>query len=98
MATILVPTILEDIHAVAVAVALERMGHRPVRWFCGDFPELSAGSFSCGHHGMESLRFNDYFGNLSLNEIDVFWNRRIGTPALKYPLQESDKSVATNES
>jgi hypothetical protein len=97
MATVLVPTILEDIHAASVAVVLEQMGHRPIRWFCGDFPERSAASFSVGH-GVSALQFQDYFGSLSLDDVDVFWNRRLGTPIVKFPLCESDKDVATSES
>jgi glutathione synthase/RimK-type ligase-like ATP-grasp enzyme len=98
MATILIPTILQDVHAAAVAVGLERMGHRPIRWFCGDVPQLSAASLWLGGTGRKSLRLQDYFGALSLDEVDVFWNRRLGEPVVNYPLVESDKQVAASES
>jgi glutathione synthase/RimK-type ligase-like ATP-grasp enzyme len=98
MATVLIPTILQDVHAAAAAVALERMGHRPIRWFCSDVPQLSAASLRLNCNGLESLLFHDYFGALALDEVDVFWNRRLGDPVVTHPLVEADKNVAASES
>ena len=42
MASILIPTIADDVHAAAVAHVLSQLGHRAVRWFCADFPQRSS--------------------------------------------------------
>ena len=94
MTTILIPTILDDIHAAAVALALDQMGHRPVRWFCCDFPELSMSSFSIGANVGSTLQIRDYFGTLCVDEVDVLWYRRVGSPTLTSPMAESDREFA----
>jgi hypothetical protein len=97
MTTILIPTILEDIHAAAVALALDQMGHRPVRWFCCDFPEVSTSSFSIGTNVGSTLQIRDYFGSLCVDEVDVLWHRRVGSPILTSPMAESDREFAARE-
>jgi hypothetical protein len=97
MTTILIPTVLEDIHAAAVALALDQMGHRPVRWFCCDFPEVSTSSFSIGTNAGSTLQIRDYFGTLCVDEVDVLWHRRVGSPTLTSPMAESDREVAARE-
>ena len=96
--TLLIPTIVDDVHAAAVSVALERMGHRGVRWFCGDVPERSAASFSLGGIAPESLSLQDGGARLDLDEIDVFWNRRLGAPIITADLLDCDKEIAARES
>jgi hypothetical protein len=97
MTTILIPTILEDIHAAAVALALDQLGHRPVRWFCCDFPEVSTSSFSVGPNAGSTLQIRDYFGTLCVDEVDVLWHRRVGSPTLTSPMAESDREIAARE-
>jgi len=36
--TILIPTQVEDVHALAVSAVLSQWGHHPVRWFGADYP------------------------------------------------------------
>jgi hypothetical protein len=97
MTTILIPTVLEDIHAAAVALVLEKMGHRPVRWFCCDFPEVATSSLSICTNAGSTLRLKDYFGTLDIDEVDVFWHRRVGPPTLTSPMAEGDRAVAARE-
>ena len=44
MQKILIATVVGDIHATAVAVALERMGHGPLLWYASDVPVQAAAS------------------------------------------------------
>jgi hypothetical protein len=97
MTTILIPTILEDIHAAAVALALDQTGHRPVRWFCCDFPEVSTSSFSIGANVGSTLQIRDHFGTVRVDEVDVLWHRRVGAPTLTSPMAESDREFAARE-
>jgi hypothetical protein len=97
MTTILIPTIPADLHAAAVAHVLQRMGHRPIRWFCGDLPQCSTMSFSIGC-GAEVLHAADPLGPIALDEADVFWNRRIAAPAIDQPMPAGDRAVALRES
>ncbi len=98
MATILIPTISGDVHAAAVAHVLERMGHRPVRWFCADFPERSTISVSPCAEPTALLNANDADGALPLSQVDIFWNRRIGQPMLGASLPDADRRYALRES
>jgi hypothetical protein len=97
MATILISTIPADQHAAAVACVLQRMGHRAIRWFCGDLPQRSTMSFAIGA-GAGVLQAADALGTLALQEADVFWNRRIGSPTIDEPMSPSDCAVALRES
>ena len=97
MATILIPTIPADLHAAAVACVLQRMGHRAIRWFCGDLPQRSTMSFAIGG-GAGVLHAADALGPLALQEADVFWNRRIAAPTIDKPIPPSDRTVALRDS
>jgi hypothetical protein len=98
MTTILIPTIQDDIHAAAVARVLEDMGHRPIRWFCGDVPEACMASFSIGSKAPESASLREAASLLEIDGIDVFWNRRIGEPVIKSDLAPGDKEISERES
>jgi len=73
------------------------MGHRAIRWFCGDLPQRSTMSFTIGGDpGV--LHAADPLGPLALQEADVFWNRRIASPVIDEPMPPSDRAVALRES
>jgi glutathione synthase/RimK-type ligase-like ATP-grasp enzyme len=97
MATILIPTIPGDLHAAAVAHVLQRMGHRAIRWFCGDLPQRSTMSYSIAG-GTASLQAAGPLGRLAIEGAHVLWNRRIGAPSIKEPMPASDRAVALRES
>jgi hypothetical protein len=97
MARILIPTIADDVHAAAVAQVLERLGHRPVRWFCADFPQRSTISLMPSAAGTERLQCSATGADLALSDIDIFWNRRIGSSVLETPMQEGDRRYALRE-
>ena len=98
MATILIPTIQDDIHAAAVALVLDKAGHCPIRWFCGDLPQTCTASYSVATRTPETMSLHDSRSELPLDDVDVFWNRRIGAPIVKQALVPSDKQVATEQS
>lgn len=98
MTTILIPTVQDDIHAAAVAQALEHMGHRAIRWFCADLPQRCAASFAIADDAAASISFEDELEQQTIDGIDVFWNRRVGQPIIGQQLLPSDRQVAFNES
>ena len=78
MTNVLIPTIQDDIHAAAVALALSRAGHRAIRWFCSDLPQRCAASFAPGDGAgglMPDIAIEDGCGPLPLQSVDVLWNR-----------------------
>jgi glutathione synthase/RimK-type ligase-like ATP-grasp enzyme len=97
MATILIPTIQDDVHAAAVARVLEDRGHRPIRWFCGDIPSAGMATFAIGNAAPVSTELRDAAARISLDEVDVFWNRRVAPPILKEGLVAADREFATRE-
>lgn len=98
MATILIPTIQDDIHAAAVARVLGDMGHRPIRWFCGDLPEAGTATFAVGDAGPVTLQPGaGVDDDLAIDSVDVLWNRRVGAPVLRRALVAGDKEFAIRE-
>lgn len=98
MATILIPTIARDVHAAAVALALEQRGHRPIRWFCADFPEQCSISMSPDGDAPTQLAVRDAHGVLFDTLPDIYWNRRLSPPVLGPGLPEGDRQFALRES
>jgi hypothetical protein len=98
MATILIPTIARDVHAAAVALALEQLGHRPIRWFCADFPEQGSISMSPDADAAARLAVTDAQGLLFDTLPDIYWNRRLSAPVLGPGLPEGDRQFALRES
>ncbi|MFN7220899.1 MAG: hypothetical protein ACK5UX_09700 [Burkholderiales bacterium] len=96
--TILIPTIVDDIHAAAVEVALERMGHRPLRWFTSNLPERTTCVMDLNEAGPPDFVIYDYFGEIHASDVDIFWNRRIGKPVIESSLHPSDAGVVKIES
>lgn len=98
MASILIPTIPDDLHAAAVAHVLERMGHQPIRWFCSDFPQQCTISMSPQDRAETSPCVVEGRGGLPFTQADIFWNRRIAQPTISSELQEGDQRFAMRES
>lgn len=100
MKTILIPTFVKDIHATAVEIQLKKMGHRVIRWFGADFPELSSLAVCGSNFDKSFIQFKEGNENhrISLSEIDIFWNRRHSKPIITAPLLHSDNDIAIQES
>lgn len=93
MVRVLIPTYGGDVHATAVAVALERKGHQAVLWHATDFPSRQVASIRITQsgHGWE-VRGTD------LHEVegtfDVVWFRRPTYPVLPEALEPGDRKAA----
>jgi hypothetical protein len=98
MATVLIPTIPDDMHAAAVACVLERLGHRAIRWRCADFPERSTISVAPDAGAQALVEVADAAGTLTTARPDVFWNRRIAPPVIGPGLPDGDRRFALRES
>jgi glutathione synthase/RimK-type ligase-like ATP-grasp enzyme len=98
MATILIPTFVSDLHATAATLYLERMGHKVVRWFGADFPEVSSISIAPADRSSSFISLGESGSMARLSEIDVFWNRRHSEPVIQRPLVDSDHELAMRES
>ncbi len=98
MQRILIATVVGDIHATAVAVALERMGHRPVLWYASDVPVQAAASI----HLPATAADQTVTASLELpggieDGFDSYWHRRRGDPVVDVPLLSSDRHIAERE-
>ena len=98
MSVILIPTVVEDIHAYAAAIVLERMGHRALLWHCSDLPERESASVQVGPRQPTRLSLHSHEFDGALDDVDVFWNRRIGTPVVQTELLACDRVIAVNQS
>lgn len=98
MSTVLIPTIPADAHAAAVALVLEEMGHRPLRWFCQDLPEFGTASFFIGKESQRVPVRDGAGAPMEIQDVDVFWHRRVGEPVIRnFNVQASDRKVAFRE-
>ncbi|HET9638944.1 MAG TPA: hypothetical protein VFP12_07045 [Allosphingosinicella sp.] len=94
---ILILAALNDVHASAVAAALEALGHR-CRIFRGDeFP--ASAQVSLSHPDGEAwVREHPDSEPLAWSQIRVVWNRRRGTPRAPAWLAEPDRDPAVRAS
>lgn len=104
MCRILIATVVGDIHATAVAVALRRMGHQPLLWYTSDLPVRAAASVEFGPHTDDGsqvplieLPFEPHVDH-EVRDIDAYWHRRRGEPIVDVPLHASDRAIAERES
>jgi glutathione synthase/RimK-type ligase-like ATP-grasp enzyme len=95
MTRVLIPTHPGDVHAVAVALALEDRGHEAVEWLGSDFPTLQSASIG--------LRGGEIDWEITGPEIaarppfDVVWLRRKTPALLPDSLHPGDLPVARRE-
>ena len=99
MQKILIATVVGDIHATAVAVALERMGHGPLLWYASDVPVQAAASI---HLPAIAAAVSDISLSLpnavcTTGAFDTYWHRRRGEPVIDVPLLASDRDIAERE-
>jgi glutathione synthase/RimK-type ligase-like ATP-grasp enzyme len=98
MKTVLIPTIQNDVHAAAVSLVLQQMGHQPVRWFCQDLPEAATASFRMGGRSRRVAIREGGAPPCDLSQVDVLWNRRVEAPVVKNSkVRPSDRQVARSE-
>src|SRR6185295_7281062 len=97
MARILIPTHLQDVHAIGVAHVLRTKGHDAILWYGSDFPSREVASLDIPAD--ESWSWEVKSGALGLlNEnFDVIWYRRAASPVLPDDMHPGDRKVALAE-
>lgn len=103
MQRILIATVVGDIHATAVAVALERMGHRPLLWHASDVPVQAAASIhlpaSTAAEATVDISLDLPTALFPPSGFDTYWHRRRGEPVVDdVPLLACDRDIAERES
>jgi len=96
---ILIPTIYNDVHAIAVEIALRRQGHIVQRWCVAALPSESTLSLRCSpvRTSVEMLPMRESDAVLD-GGVDVLWNRRLGVPRItESMLPASDKAIALRD-
>jgi glutathione synthase/RimK-type ligase-like ATP-grasp enzyme len=99
MKTFIIATVAPDLHAAIVAVALQQLGERCVRWMSSDL----AAQHVCVELGakQQSMHISSADINFASDIIDqdsVLWNRRIARQLSCDPdLCAADKAVAESE-
>jgi glutathione synthase/RimK-type ligase-like ATP-grasp enzyme len=90
---ILIPTYSNDVHATAVATALERKGHQPVLWHGADFPTRQCASIKVTQDA-----FSWQVQGVGLDEpagpFDVVWFRRPTQSVVPQDLYPGDRQIA----
>lgn len=82
---VLIPTYVNDIHAKAVEIALERKGHQATLWFAADFPNRQRSSISLDPSDPDASLSWEIRGpaeDLCDEPFDVVWFRRPTEPEL----------------
>ena len=95
MARFLIPTHPGDVHAVAVALALEARGHEAVEWFGSDFPTLQSASIDL--RGTVTGWEISGPGIAAGPPFDTVWLRRPTPAVLPSGLHPADRPVARRE-
>lgn len=100
MVRILVPTIVNDVHAIAVDIALARKGHEAVLWHGADFPTRQNTSVAISADQAFSWQIDGPGLSLNRDDFDVVWFRRPVSPVFPddLDLDPSDRYIAERES
>ncbi|MBT2246610.1 hypothetical protein JQK15_24195 [Sphingobium sp. BHU LFT2] len=82
MKNILIPTQSNDIHALAVFCALERLGAKPIMIHGADFPSRQFNSVNISNEIGLDCRFEGNDFDFNFSDISVVWNRRLTAPVI----------------
>ncbi|WP_462164353.1 hypothetical protein [Pseudoalteromonas xiamenensis] len=99
MITVFIPTLVADIHALAVKWALEKKGHKAIIWYGNDLPDRASISIDCGLDNQSIISVQNSEMELSDidNTVDVVWLRRPSRAQLPEDIHDSDAIVAQRE-
>ncbi len=99
MSRVLIPTHVDDVHAIAVAAALRKEGHEVALWHGADYPSRQVASISVSEE--EGMRWYIEGPEIALDNepFDVVWMRRPTQPVLPLDseLHPGDRHVAERE-
>jgi len=96
MTRVLIATHTGDIHATAVARAIEDKGHQAVLWHERDYPTQQVGSLSIMPKGPLTIHMAGPGLDLS-GDFGAIWVRRSGGPVLPEDMHAGDRIVAKRE-
>jgi hypothetical protein len=94
---ILIITEADDLHAIAIAEALERKGGQVTLWATSDFPSRSEESICFAADGIKTLRIECTDLSLFNPAFDVVWRRRPTYVLDLKSLHPADRSFADSE-
>jgi hypothetical protein len=94
---ILITTKLDDLHAEAVAMALEQRGHHAWLVHGADFPQRQCATLAYGRHEVHCEQYGAMLPGFDPGAVDVVWNRRRGWPQLSPTLHPDDRGFAWRE-
>ncbi|CCQ11280.1 hypothetical protein PALB_21670 [Pseudoalteromonas luteoviolacea B = ATCC 29581] len=99
MITVFIPTVVADIHALAVKWALEKKGHKAIIWYGNDLPDRASISIECGSDNQYVISVQNSEVELSDidSAIDIVWLRRPSRVQLPEDIHDSDVIVAQRE-
>lgn len=87
---VLIPTQVNDTHAIAVAMALQQKGHHAIRWFVADFPNKQRASIELANEVSTRISVSGSEFEEEFNDIDVVWFRRPTLPTAPTHIHEDD--------
>src|SRR4051812_3408814 len=93
---ILILTQINDVHAAAVELALERRGAGASLVLCGDFPTRLSGSICLGQARGRAV-LCDGERDICDGDVDVVWYRRPARPQLPDDMHPGDRQIAIDE-
>ncbi|HTA66269.1 MAG TPA: hypothetical protein VK753_12270 [Xanthomonadaceae bacterium] len=94
---ILITTRLDDMHAEAVAMALEQRGHRVSLVHGADFPQRQCATLAFDSHELPGEQYGALLPDIDPTAVDVVWNRRREWPQLPPSLHADDREFARRE-
>lgn len=98
MTCTLIPTMVGDVHAAAVSLGLERLGHKAVRWFGADFPTRQLLTFGIDRDTPPIWSVEGMDLSISASaRFDRLWHRRPTKPVLPVAMHPGDRLVAEDE-
>lgn len=93
----LIPTMVEDAHAQAVARALTKRGHEALLWYGADLPERQSVSLAIDPSGALDFELRGAGVDAHAGEFDVVWLRRPTAPVLPDTMHPGDRQFARRE-
>ncbi|MFZ2315268.1 MAG: hypothetical protein WAW86_06395 [Gammaproteobacteria bacterium] len=93
---VLIPTVLEDTHAIYVKKALESIGHEADLWYTADFPMKQTHALSIINHDITWVANLDNY-QVYNPQYDIVWYRRPAHPKLPDMLHPDDIENAKKE-
>lgn len=97
MVRVLIPTHLQDLHALGIAHALRLKGHDAVLWYGADFPTRQVASLEISPEKNFRWAVKGPALDLANDHFDVVWYRRVTPATLPKDMHPGDREIAERE-